>query len=60
MRDTDINRGRSRFLAGSVMQDSIPRPGARPELKADAQPLSLPGVTLKMFVFPALPPDQIT
>ena len=51
MRDThtergrDIGRGnRSRLHAGSPMWDSIPDPGITPELKADAQPLSHPGI----------------
>ena len=38
----DIGTGRSRLPTGSLMQDSIP--GSQPELKADAQPLSHPGV----------------
>ena len=41
-RDTGIER--SRLLTGSLRQDSIPGPGSRPEPKADAQPLSHPGV----------------
>ena len=41
----DIGRGRSRLHAGNPMWDSIPgHPGSRPGLKADAQPLSHPGV----------------
>ena len=35
---------RIRLLAGSSMRDSIPGLGSRPELKADAQLLSHPGV----------------
>ena len=46
MRDT--GRGRSRLHAGSLMWDSIP--GSLPELKADAQPLSRPGVPLPKFL----------
>ena len=34
---------RSRLLTGSLMWDSIPGLGSRPEPKADAQPLSHPG-----------------
>ena len=48
MRDTergrDIGGGRSRLLAGSLLQDSIPRLGSHPEPKADDQPLSHLGV----------------
>ena len=40
----DIGRGRRRFPAGSLMQDWILDLGSRPALKADAQPLSYPGV----------------
>ena len=43
-RDRDIGRGRSKLLSGSLMQDSIIEPGSHPELKADTQPLSHPGV----------------
>ena len=47
MRDTergrDIGRGRSRLHAVSPMWDLIPGPWDHTELKADAQPLSLPG-----------------
>ena len=44
-RDRDIGRGRSRLHAGSPMWDSTPElPGSHPEPKADAQPLSHPGV----------------
>ena len=41
-RGRDTGRGRSRLLAGSPIQDSIP--GSQSEPKADAQPLSYPGV----------------
>ena len=48
MRDTkrsrDVGRGRSRLHAGSLIWDSIPDPGSRPEPKADTQLLSHPGV----------------
>ena len=47
MRDT--GRGRSRLLTRSQMWDSIPDPGSPPELKADAQPLSHPGIPRKEF-----------
>ena len=55
MRDTervrDTGRKRSRLPVGSLMQDSIPGPwGSLPELKADAQPLSPPGVSLNIFI----------
>ena len=40
-RDRDISRGRSRLPAWNLMWDLIP--GPRPELKADAQPLSHSG-----------------
>ena len=45
-RQRDIGRGRrSRIHAGSLMWDSIlGLPGSCPEPKADAQPLSHPGV----------------
>ena len=51
MRDTERqrHRGRSRLLAGSLMWDSIPKPGSCPELKAVAQPLSHPGVLKLIF-----------
>ena len=40
-RDRDIGRGRSRLPPGSPMWEPNPRtPGSRPELKADAEPLS--------------------
>ena len=38
------DRGRSRLLAGSLIWDLFPGPGSHPEPKADAQPLSHPGV----------------
>ena len=47
MRHTHTQRGRdrSRLHAGSLTWDSIPGPlGSGPETKADAQPLSYPGV----------------
>ena len=48
MRDTetgrDTGRERSRLPAGSLVWDSIPDPGSRPEAKADAQPVSNPGI----------------
>ena len=55
MRDTergrDIGRGRSRLHPGSLMRDLILGLGSGPELKADAQPLSHPGVPkFKTFV----------
>ena len=43
-RGRDIARGRSRLHAGSLMWDSIPGLGSRSEPKADAQPLSHPGI----------------
>ena len=50
MRDTgrvaESDRERSRFLRESLMWDLILGPGARPEPKADDQPLSHPGVTI--------------
>ena len=48
-RGRDIGRGRSRLLTGSLMWDSIPGPGSHPEPKADAQPLSHPGVPTRFF-----------
>ena len=46
MRDTEkstnIDRGRSRLLAGNSMWNLIPGLGSRPELKADTQLLSQP------------------
>ena len=55
MRDTergrDTGRGRNRLLAGTLLWNSIPgawdhalSPGSCPEPKADAQPLSHPGI----------------
>ena len=53
MIDTERGRGKSSLPMGSPMQDSIPGPqDSCPELKADAQPLSHPGV-------PSLPSDLI-
>ena len=43
-RGRDIHRGRSRLPQGSSMWDLNPELGSRPEPKADAQPLSHPGV----------------
>ena len=43
-RGRGVGRGRSRLLTGNLMWDSIPRPGSRPGQKADAQPLSHPGI----------------
>ena len=48
-RGRDIGRGRGRLPVGSPMWDSIlgldpGTPGSHPESKADAQPLSHPGV----------------
>ena len=45
-RGGDIGRGRSRIPVGSLIRDSIPKPGSRPEPKADIQPLSHPGAPL--------------
>ena len=45
-RGRDIDRGRSRLLAGSLMWDSI----SGPEPKADVQPPSYPGIPLLQFV----------
>ena len=47
----DTGRGRCRLLTGSSMRDSIPRlGGSRPELKADTQLLSHPGVPLVKII----------
>ena len=43
-RGRDIGRRRSRLPTGSLMWNLIPKLGSRPEPKADAQPLSHPGV----------------
>ena len=44
-RGRDTGRGRNRLHAGSPMRDLIPGPlGSHPGPKADAQPLSQPGV----------------
>ncbi|CAD7685747.1 unnamed protein product [Nyctereutes procyonoides] len=48
-RDRDTGRRRSRLLTGSLMWDSIP--GSHPELKADAQLLSYPGVPVRRVLF---------
>ena len=45
----DIDRGRSRFLTGSPMWDSISAPGSHPEPKTDAQPLSHPGIPVSIL-----------
>ena len=54
MRDTekgrDIGRGRSRLPAGSPTWDTIPDKGSQPEPKADAQPLSHPGVPQELIL----------
>ena len=62
MRDTqrrgrDIGRRRSRLLTRSLMQDSIPELGSSPEPKADAQPLSHPGVPEDFFLIPRMQLD---
>ena len=45
----DTGRGRSRLLTESPMQDLVPpTQGSCPELKADAQPLSHPGVPISV------------
>ena len=47
----DIQRERGRLHAGSPIWDPIPEHlGSRPEPKADAQPLSYPGVPVKYLV----------
>ena len=47
MRDREIGRGKSRVLAGSLMQDSIPGlQDHNPEPKVDTQPLGHPGAPL--------------
>ena len=48
-RGRDTGRGKSRLLTRSPVQDSTPGPGSRPEPKADAQPLSHPGVPSLQF-----------
>ena len=48
-REAETGRGRSRLPVGSPMQDSIP--ASQPEPKADALPLSHPGVCLKYTSF---------
>ena len=50
-RGRDTGRGRSRLPAGSLMQDGSRTPGSCPEPKADAQPLSYPGIPeSKIFI----------
>ena len=50
-RGRDTGRERSRLLAGSPMQDSKPElQDHAPELKADTQPLSHPGVPLQVLL----------
>ena len=54
MRDTergrDISGGRSQLPMESLMQDSIPGSwGRNPKGKADAQPLSHPGISNKIL-----------
>ena len=56
-RGRDLGRGRNRLPIKSPMQDSIPDPGSRPEPKADAQPLSHPGVSLWYFKLRELESD---
>ena len=53
MRNTERGRAivRSRLLAGSGMWKLIPEPASRPEPKADAQPLSHPGVPWRGYNF---------
>ena len=43
-RGRDTGRGRSRLHAGSLMWDSVPGLGSHPEPKAEAEPLSHPGI----------------
>ena len=43
-REAEAGRGRSRLPTGSLMQELIPGPRLLPEPKAEAQPLSHPGV----------------
>ena len=47
--EVETGRGRSRIPGRSLMWDSIPDPGSRPELKADAQQLSHPGIPISTF-----------
>ena len=50
-RQADTGRGRSRLPAGNPMWDWIPGPwGSHPGLKADAQPLSHPGVPKELII----------
>ena len=51
-RGRDIDRERSRLHSGSLMWDSILDPGSRPEPKADAQPLSHPGILFWFNIYP--------
>ena len=44
VRETETSRGRNRLPARSQIWELIQIPGSRPELKADAQLLSHPGV----------------
>ena len=46
-REAETCRGRGRLPAGSPMRNSIPGLGSRPEPKADAQPLSHPGIPVR-------------
>ena len=48
-RGRDIGRGRSRLPTGNPMQNSVPGPRIIPELKADAQPLSHPGIPVVSY-----------
>ena len=58
-RGRDTGRGRSRLHAGSLMWDSIPGlQGSCPEPKADAQPLSHPGVPGFIFSWSVTSPTQ--
>ena len=53
MRDTEngreIGRGRSSLSTGNPMWDSDPRTPRLPELKANAQPISHPGIPTILF-----------
>ena len=46
-RDRDIGRGRSRLPSGKLIRNSIP--GSLPGPKAEARPLSYPGVPRTMI-----------
>ena len=50
-RGRDTDRGRSRLLTGILMWDLIPGPRNQAEPKADAHPLSHPGVPNKTKLF---------